>query len=122
MAGSGYLSSNHKTYLFPNFEQNAYTAPKPLTRDWDFFMEKFKSAQVAYQDYYGMLSDSIRMNAFSQAIKKVVKAGDVVLDPMCGSGMVGAEAVPLGRRFIGIDRSIDYVKEVHGTISRRFFS
>ena len=35
--------------------------------------------------------------------------GDVVLDPFCGSGVVGISALRCGRRFIGMDLSDDYV-------------
>ena len=38
------------------------------------------------------------------------KPGDVVLDPMCGSGTAGKMAVLAGRRFIGIDISAEYVE------------
>jgi DNA modification methylase len=38
--------------------------------------------------------------------------GDVVLDPMCGSGTTGKQAVMLGRRFIGIDISAEYVEGI----------
>lgn len=48
--------------------------------------------------------------------------GDLVLDPMCGSGMVGAEAVPLGRRFIGIDMEVGFIQEANQTIGRCYFS
>lgn len=36
--------------------------------------------------------------------------GDLVLDPMCGSGTTGAVATRLGRRFIGIDRSEEAIR------------
>ena len=36
--------------------------------------------------------------------------GDLVLDPMCGSGTTGKMAVLTGRRFIGIDISAEYVE------------
>ena len=35
--------------------------------------------------------------------------GDLVLDPMCGSGTTGKMALLNGRRFIGIDISADYI-------------
>lgn len=35
--------------------------------------------------------------------------GDLVLDPFCGSGTTGLAALGLGRRFIGIDESQDYL-------------
>jgi site-specific DNA-methyltransferase (adenine-specific) len=36
--------------------------------------------------------------------------GDVVLDPMCGSGTVGKMALTMGRKFIGIDISAEYIE------------
>lgn len=36
--------------------------------------------------------------------------GDIVLDPMCGSGTTCKEAVKLGRKYIGIDISEEYCK------------
>lgn len=36
-------------------------------------------------------------------ISKITSVGDTVLDPFCGSGTTGTEAVRLGRNFIGID-------------------
>ena len=38
------------------------------------------------------------------------KAGDVVLDPFCGTGTTAAVAKRLGRRYITIDREAAYVK------------
>lgn len=42
-------------------------------------------------------------NLMSLMISKHSSAGDVVLDPFCGSGTVGLEAVLLNRNFIGFD-------------------
>ena len=36
-------------------------------------------------------------------IPLLTKPGDIVLDPFCGTGATGVEAIRLGRRFIGID-------------------
>ena len=36
--------------------------------------------------------------------------GDLVLDPMCGSGTTGKMAILNGRRFIGIDISAEYIE------------
>ncbi len=38
--------------------------------------------------------------------------GDVVLDPFCGSGTTGVVAVRYGRKFIGIDFTEKYLKEL----------
>ena len=39
-------------------------------------------------------------------------AGDIVLDPFCGSGTTGAVALRHGRRFIGIDMDADYLEGI----------
>jgi DNA modification methylase len=44
--------------------------------------------------------------------------GDVVLDPMMGSGTTGKEAVKAGRRFIGIDIAAEYVALARERIGR----
>lgn len=36
--------------------------------------------------------------------------GQVILDPFCGSGTTGVEALRYGRRFIGIDVSEEYME------------
>lgn len=38
------------------------------------------------------------------------KTGDLILDPMCGSGTVGKMAIQNGRNFIGIDISSEYIE------------
>ena len=47
-------------------------------------------------------------------LKRIIAAssnpGDVVLDPMCGSGTTLVAAEQLGRRWVGIDRSAEAVK------------
>lgn len=37
-------------------------------------------------------------------------AGDLVLDPFCGSGTTGVAAISNGRDFIGIDSEIEYIE------------
>ena len=47
-------------------------------------------------------------------LEKIVLAsteeGQVILDPFCGSGTTGVEAVRFGRKFIGIDISEEYLE------------
>ena len=46
-------------------------------------------------------------------LEKIVLAstmeGQVILDPFCGSGTTGVEAIRYGRRFIGIDINEEYL-------------
>ena len=39
-------------------------------------------------------------------------AGDIILDPFCGSGTTGAVAVRHGRRFIGIDMDAGFLNDI----------
>jgi modification methylase len=45
------------------------------------------------------------------------KPGDVVLDPFFGTGTTGAVAKRLGRRWIGIEREIDYIEAAQERIA-----
>lgn len=46
------------------------------------------------------------------------KPGDIVLDPMCGSGTTCLSALRLGRRYIGIDISEEYCELTRGRLER----
>lgn len=41
-------------------------------------------------------------------VRLVTKPDDIVLDPFCGSGSTGKGALMEGRRFIGIEREVEY--------------
>ena len=43
-------------------------------------------------------------------IKLFTEPGDVVLDPFIGSGSTAVAAVELGRRYVGIDTSSEFVE------------
>jgi len=44
--------------------------------------------------------------------------GDIILDPFCGISTTGMAAISLGRRFIGIDISENYIRESHLRLSQ----
>jgi site-specific DNA-methyltransferase (adenine-specific) len=50
------------------------------------------------------------MGVLDRIIKASSNPGDVVLDPFNGSGTTAVSAALLGRRFVGIDQSTEYVK------------
>jgi DNA modification methylase len=52
-----------------------------------------------------------------RCIKLFSYAGNIVLDPFCGSGTTTSTALELGRRYIGIDNSERYCKLARSTIS-----
>jgi len=61
-------------------------------------MNEFHAAQVEYSNYYQMMSDDIRMQAFHTAIKRLIKPGDVVIDLGAGTGILGIWALQAGAK------------------------
>lgn len=54
-------------------------------------------------------------------LRRIVTActnpGDVILDPFFGSGTTGAVAKRLGRRYVGIERELDYIRAAEARIA-----
>ena len=50
-------------------------------------------------------------------LKRIVEAsthpGELVLDPFCGSATTGVACARLGRRFVGIEREMEYIELAH---------
>lgn len=69
-------------------------------------MNTMKNAQIAYDDFYQMLSDQHRMDAYQRAIRQVVKADDVVVDLGAGTGILGFLALKAGaKKVYAIEKS-----------------
>jgi 16S rRNA G966 N2-methylase RsmD len=49
-------------------------------------------------------------SGMSALVEKFTRPGDLILDPFVGGGTTGVVAVPLGRRFLGIDCNIQAVE------------
>lgn len=90
-------------------------------------METSRSALTRYDDFLGMLSDTVRMNAFDRAIRQRVKKGDVVVDLGAGTGILGFLAIRAGaEKVYAIEKSdsIDLaraVAEKNGMTDRMVF-
>jgi len=72
-------------------------------------------AQVGYENYYQMLSDTIRMDAYREAIFKHVKQGDTVVDLGCGTGLLSIWAIKAGaKKVYAIEKTdaINLAKEI----------
>jgi DNA modification methylase len=52
-------------------------------------------------------------------IKLFTKSGDIVLDPFVGSGSTTVAAIQLGRNYVGIDISHEYVELARDRVSER---
>lgn len=72
-------------------------------------------AQQGYEHYYGMLADKVRMQAYREAIFKVVRPGDVVVDLGAGTGLLGIWALQAGAsKIYAIEKtaSIELAREI----------
>lgn len=59
-------------------------------------MDRFRKALTLFDDYYDMMADTARMDAYRRAISKVVKKGDVVVDLGAGLGILSFFAIQSG--------------------------
>ncbi len=59
-------------------------------------MSKFRKVVTLFDDYYEMMSDAVRMEAYRKAVMSVVKEGDTVLDLGSGPGILGFFAIRAG--------------------------
>ncbi|MCW9012355.1 MAG: SEC-C metal-binding domain-containing protein [Gammaproteobacteria bacterium] len=72
-------------------------------------------AQTGYENYYQMLSDNVRMEAYRRAIFKTVNHGDVVVDLGAGTGLLGIWALQAGAAKVYViekTAAIELAKEV----------
>ncbi|AHA27476.1 site-specific DNA-methyltransferase [Candidatus Liberibacter americanus] len=127
----------HKSNPMPNFRgrrfQNAHetliwASPSPKSKGYTFNYDSLKAANEDVQmrsDWtFPICSGSERLRnkdghklhstqkpeaLLSRIITSSTKPGDLILDPFFGSGTTGAVAKKLGRHFIGIEISQDYI-------------
>lgn len=78
-------------------------------------MNKFRKTVTFFDDYYEMMSDRVRMEAYSQALSEAVKTGDVVVDLGAGLGILSFMALKAGAsKVYAIEKSdsIELAKKV----------
>jgi DNA modification methylase len=74
--------------------------PKPqATTLWDFPSQHYGGRMQGSQDYAGATPSYIIWNL----LKRYTRNGDLIVDPMCGSGTTVDVARELGRRALGYD-------------------
>ena len=96
------ISSDCVTIIMKNRKLTAFVAPQAVQlqqEDWDFELADTQHHTHGMHTYPARMVPQIA----ERLIKTYSQPGEVVYDPMCGSGTVLVEATLLGRKAIGTD-------------------
>ena len=85
-------------------------------------MAKKRKALTQYSDYYDMLSDDVRMQAYEKAISEKVKVGDIVVDLGAGTGILGFLALRAGASKVYSIEKSDAIDLAEAVAERNGFS
>ncbi len=80
---------------------------------WEYVVGKKQEDQEAKEHPAPFPCELVRDH-----IKSWTNFGDIVFDPMCGSGTTARVAVEMGRKYIGIDISPDYCEIARQRVTR----
>jgi protein arginine N-methyltransferase 1 len=85
-------------------------------------MENEAGQLIKFDDFYNMLSDQVRSDAYKQAIEKVVKEGDVVLDLGAGTGILGLFALLAGASKVYMVEKSDSIELAKAVVAQNGFT
>lgn len=96
--------------------------------DWEALVVYGRTRNRLYMHDYMKIPNTEKMGNYGHPcpkplawaewiIERATKENDIVLDPFCGSGTVGVACKKLGRRFVGIDISKDYLESAFNRIN-----
>ncbi len=77
---------------------------------------------IKFDDFYEMLSDDIRLDAYQKAIEKTVKQGDVVIDLGAGTGILGIMALKAGASKVYMIENSDAIDLAKAVVAHNGFS
>jgi len=77
---------------------------------------------IKFDDFYEMLSDEIRLDAYQKAIEKTVKQGDVVIDLGAGTGILGIMALKAGASKVYMIENSDAIELAKAVVAHNGFS
>jgi site-specific DNA-methyltransferase (adenine-specific) len=103
---------NDRLLRFPSARHTAYQdlRANPLGRLPDDVWDEFPRVCGTFKERAGFHGCQMPEALLTRIILASSQPGDVVLDPFVGSGTTAVAAKRLGRRYVGIDISPEYVK------------
>jgi len=109
---------NDKQVRYPSARHTIYRDRRghPLGRLPDDTWDEFPRVCGTFRERAGFCSCQMPEALLARVIRVSSNPGDLVLDPFAGSGTTLAAAVKLGRHFVGIDISAEYVKQCRARV------
>lgn len=86
------------------------------TKAFDGTSPRAKSRSAKVHKYWSRKPEAV----VSQLLEQYSNESDTVLDPFCGSGVVGIESIRLGRAFVGVDLNPMAIKVSRDAMTRCF--
>ncbi|MGL1887132.1 MAG: 50S ribosomal protein L11 methyltransferase [Reichenbachiella sp.] len=81
-----------------------------------------KDQLIKFDDFYGMLSDKVRTDAYKSAIEATVKPGDIVIDLGAGTGILGIMALQAGAATVYMIEKSDAIELAKAVVHQNGFS
>ncbi len=109
---------NDEQLRFPSARHTVYNDKRgnPLGRLPDDTWNEFPRVCGTFKERAGWHGCQMPEGLLARIIRASSNEGEVVLDPFAGSGTTLATAVKLGRRYVGIDISPEYVKQCQARV------
>jgi len=106
-----FLRPQEATIVEPSYQKMVEHEADPI----DFFDPRSDTWYVprlcgTFKEREGWHGCQMPISVLDRVIKSASNPGDIVLDPFSGSGTTAVSAALLGRKYVGIDQSDEYVK------------
>jgi site-specific DNA-methyltransferase (adenine-specific) len=110
---------NDEKLRFPSARHTEYQdlRANPLGRLPDDVWDEFPRVCGTFRERAGFHGCQMPEALLMRIVMASSNPGETVLDPFVGSGTTAAAAKRLGRRYVGIDISPEYVKQTQGRLS-----
>lgn len=126
-----YFTASHETLIWARKNQKSkHTFNYEAMKNGDFPQDFIKKPSTQMRSVWAIGTPKASEKKFGKhptqkpldLLRRIVlsstNADDLILDPFMGSGTTGVAAVEAGRRFVGIDKSADFVE----LASKRLYS
>ena len=114
-----FLRPQEATLFEPSYREMMKTLPDDAIDFFDPRADTWNVSRVCgtFKEREGWHGCQMPIAVLDRIIKASSNPGDIVLDPFNGSGTTAVSAALLGRRYVGIDQSAEYVRFAQSRLS-----